>query len=78
MAPMAVALRRSGYRVLNVSYSSQGPSVAEIGAGLAAEIDAEVARAPTTRVHVVGPQPGDGRHALDAGARPAAGAGGAW
>ena len=55
MAPMALALlRRSGYRVLNVGYSSQGPSVAEIGAGLAAEIDAELERAPAPRVHIVG------------------------
>lgn len=54
MAPLAVALRRSGYRVVNVGYSSQGPDVAEIGAGVAADVRAELAREPAPRVHWVG------------------------
>lgn len=54
MAPMGAALRRSGYRVLHVGYSSQGPDVAGIGAELAAAIDGELKRAPASRVHVVG------------------------
>lgn len=54
MVPMGRALERAGYRVLYVGYSSQGPGVAEIGAALAAEVDAELARAPAPRVHVVG------------------------
>ena len=54
MAPMAVALRRSGYRVLNVGYSSQRPGVAEIGQHLADAVRAETDRQPARRVHVVG------------------------
>ena len=54
MVPMALALERSGYRVLHLGYSSQGPGVAEIGAALAHAIDAELAREPAPRVHVVG------------------------
>ena len=54
MAPLEVALRRSGYRVLNVGYDSQGPGVAEIGQRLADAIDAENDRRPARRVHVVG------------------------
>ena len=54
MAPMAVALQRSGYRVVNVGYSSQGPDVAKIGAAVAAEVRAELAREPAPRVHWVG------------------------
>ncbi len=54
MAPMEVAMRRAGYRVLNVGYSSQRPSVAEIGQHLADAVGAELERAPAPRVHVVG------------------------
>ena len=54
MAPMAISLRRAGYRVLNVGYNSQGPSVAEIGAQVDAEVDAALADAPAPRVHFVG------------------------
>ena len=54
MAPMEYALRRAGYRVLNVGYSSQGPGVAEIGAAIAAEVAAETDRQPAPRVHWVG------------------------
>jgi alpha-beta hydrolase superfamily lysophospholipase len=51
MLPMAVALRRQGYEVLNFGYSSYGPSVAEIGSKLAAEVREE---GPPRRVHFVG------------------------
>lgn len=54
MAPMEIALRRAGYRVLNVGYSSQRPSVAEIGQHLADAVHAETDRQPAPRVHVVG------------------------
>lgn len=54
MAPLEIAMRRAGYRVLNVGYSSQRPSVAEIGQQLADAIDTELERAPAPRVHVVG------------------------
>ena len=54
MAPMEVALRRAGYRTLNVGYSSTGPSVAEIGADVAEAVRREVADEPARRVHFVG------------------------
>ena len=54
MAPLEIALRRSGYRVLNVGYNSQRPSVAEIGQQLADAVRAETDRQPARRVHVVG------------------------
>jgi pimeloyl-ACP methyl ester carboxylesterase len=54
MLSVAVSLRRAGYRVLNAGYSSYGPSVAEIGAGLGARIALEVARRPAAQVHFVG------------------------
>ena len=54
MLPMAVSLRRAGYRVLNVGYDSQGPSVAEIADQLEAEVAEALAEAPAPRVHFVG------------------------
>lgn len=54
MAPLAVRLRRAGYRVLNVGYDSQGPSVAEIGRRLDAEVTEALAAEPSPRVHFVG------------------------
>ena len=54
MAPLEVALRRSGYRVLNVGYSSQRPSVAEIGRQLDDAVDRAVAEEVPPRVHFVG------------------------
>ena len=54
MAPMEVALRRAGYRVLNVGYSSQRPGVAEIGRQVGRAVEAELAREPAPRVHFVG------------------------
>ena len=54
MAPLAISLRRAGYRVLNVGYDSQGPSVAEIGRALGAEVEAALAQEPASQVHFVG------------------------
>src|SRR5690606_37764696 len=54
MAPLEVSLRRAGYRVLNVGYDSQGPSVAEIGAQVNAEVAEALMQAPAPRVHFVG------------------------
>lgn len=54
MAPLEIAMRRAGYRVLNVGYNSQRPSVAEIGQQLADAIEAELENEPAPRVHVVG------------------------
>ena len=54
MAPLAISLRRAGYRVLNVGYDSQGPSVAEIAQGVGAEVEAALADEPAPRVHFVG------------------------
>ena len=54
MAPMELALRRAGYRTLNVGYSSTGPSVAEIGADVAEEVRRSLAEEPAPRVHFVG------------------------
>ena len=54
MAPLEIGLRRAGYRVLNVGYSSQGPSVAEIGTMLDEEITEMLAHEPAPRVHFVG------------------------
>ncbi len=54
MAPLAISLRRAGYRVLNVGYDSQGPSVAEIGHALGEELDVALAEQPAPRVHFVG------------------------
>ena len=52
MAPLARHLRRAGYRVLNVGYSSYGPDVAGIGRRVAEQTTAATADAP--RVHFVG------------------------
>ena len=54
MAPLQMSLQRAGYRVLNVGYDSQGPSVAEIGTQLGQEVDAALAEAPVQQVHYVG------------------------
>jgi pimeloyl-ACP methyl ester carboxylesterase len=54
MLPMAVALRRQGYEVLNFGYSSYGPSVAEIAAKLGAEVRAARGDDRPRRVHFVG------------------------
>jgi triacylglycerol lipase len=54
MAPMELALRRAGYRVLNVGYSSTGPGVAEIGAAVSAAVARAGARERPGRVHFVG------------------------
>ena len=54
MLPMAVALRREGYEVLNFGYSSYGPSVAQLGSKLAAEVRARRDDGPMRRVHFVG------------------------
>ena len=54
MAPMAWSLRRAGYRVLNVGYSSQGPSVAEIGEQLGEEVEAALEAEAAPHVHYVG------------------------
>lgn len=54
MAPLEVSLHRAGYRVLNVGYSSQGPSVAAIGAQVHAEVAAVLAEEPAPHVHFVG------------------------
>ena len=53
MVPLELALRRAGYRTLNVGYPSQGPGVEALGRHVAAEVGAELARAPAPRVHVV-------------------------
>ena len=54
MVPLGVALRRAGYRTLNVGYDSQGPGVEALGRELAAAVHAETARAPASAVHFVG------------------------
>lgn len=54
MAALDVSLRRAGYRVLNVGYNSQRPSVAEIGAQVTAEIEDALEDEPAPRVHYVG------------------------
>jgi len=54
MAPLEVSLRRAGYRVLNVGYSSTGPSVAEIGQMLDDVVDRAIAEEVPPRVHFVG------------------------
>ncbi len=54
MAPLQMSLHRAGYRVLNVGYDSQGPSVAEIGAQVGQEVDAVLAEEPAQKVHYVG------------------------
>ncbi|WP_420455839.1 esterase/lipase family protein [Rubrivirga sp.] len=54
MAPLAVSLRRAGYRVLNVGYDSQGPSVAEIGAAVGVEVEEALGEEPASQVHFVG------------------------
>jgi pimeloyl-ACP methyl ester carboxylesterase len=54
MLPMALALRREGYEVLNFSYSSYGPSVAEIGARLASAVRSRTPAGAPRRVHFVG------------------------
>ena len=54
MAPLAWSLRRAGYRTLNVGYSSQGPDIAALAAGVADAVRAETARAPAPAVHFVG------------------------
>jgi triacylglycerol lipase len=54
MLPMAVALRRQGYEVLNFGYNSYGPSVAQIASRLAAEVREARADGPAQRVHFVG------------------------
>lgn len=54
MAALDVGLRRAGYRVLNVGYSSQGPGVAEIGRRLDDAVDRAVAEEVPPRVHFVG------------------------
>ncbi len=46
-------LRRAGYRVLNVGYSSYGPDVPAIGRQVAEAVARERARTPTGRVHFV-------------------------
>lgn len=54
MTPVTVALRRSGYRVLNVFYSSYGPDISQIGATLREKLDAELSARPAREVHFVG------------------------
>ena len=54
MGALDVSLRRAGYRVLNVGYNSQRPSVAEIGAEVSAEVEAALEAEPAPRVHYVG------------------------
>ena len=54
MTPLEVALRRAGYRTLNVGYGSQGPTVAEIGADVAVAVDRSLAHEPAPAVHFVG------------------------
>lgn len=54
MGALDVSLRRAGYRVLNVGYDSQRPSVAEIGAQVSAEIEGALDDEPAPRVHYVG------------------------
>ncbi|PAP75505.1 esterase/lipase family protein [Rubrivirga marina] len=54
MVPMGIGLRRAGYRVLNVGYDSGAPSVAEIAAGVGAEVKAALVEQPAPRVHFVG------------------------
>lgn len=54
MAPLQMRLQRAGYRVLNVGYDSQGPSVAEIGTHLGQEVDAALAEESAPQVHYVG------------------------
>ena len=52
MRPLARVLEEQGYDVLNWDYSSTGPTVAELGAQLAAAVR-ERPRAPGARVHFV-------------------------
>ena len=54
MTALDVSLRRAGYRVLNVGYSSQGPSIAEIGQTLDDAVDRAFADEVPPRVHFVG------------------------
>ncbi len=54
MGVLDVSLRRAGYRVLNVGYNSQRPSVAEIGAQVSGEIEDALEDEPAPRVHYVG------------------------
>lgn len=54
MRPLERELERAGYRVLNWGYSSVSPSIAEIGASLAATVDSAVAAGPDRPVHFVG------------------------
>ena len=54
MLPMAIALRRQGYEVLNFGYSSYGPSVAQIASKLAADVQAARDDGPARPVHFVG------------------------
>ncbi|MEO0557606.1 MAG: hypothetical protein AAF170_05410 [Bacteroidota bacterium] len=54
MAPLQISLQRAGYRVLNVGYDSQEPSIAEIGAQLGNEVDAALVEEPAPQVHYVG------------------------
>lgn len=54
MAPLQISLQRAGYRVLNVGYDSQEPSIAEIGAQLGNEVDAALDEEPAQQVHYVG------------------------
>jgi len=52
MRPLARVLEQQGYDVLNWDYSSTGPTVAELGAQLAAAVR-ERPRGPGARVHFV-------------------------
>lgn len=54
MVPLDLALRRDGHRTLNVGYDSFGPSIEEIAAGVAAEIDRAVESEAPRRIHFVG------------------------
>jgi hypothetical protein len=54
MVPLELSLERAGYRVLNFSYSSYGPAVPEIAAGLRATLAEHLAREPAPRIHFVG------------------------
>ncbi|MEM1118112.1 MAG: alpha/beta hydrolase [Bacteroidota bacterium] len=54
MVPLHVSLHRAGYRVLNVGYSSQGPSVAQIGAQIGHEVEAALDAEAAPQVHYVG------------------------
>lgn len=54
MAPLALALRADGYRVLNFGYSSYGPGVAAIATRLGRRLKDRLRTRPTRRVHFVG------------------------